>query len=259
MSDFPVDALFVYTVFLVSVRLAAVLIMTPILYAFSVPATVRIALVVALAVMLVLAFPAVQIDVAPDLGSLFLAMLNELVLGAILGLGILMAFAACSVAGNLLDVQIGYGMAQIFDPLSRRQLPILTSVFNQLAIIVFFILNGHHALLRGLAYSMEHFPPARGWHYEGAVGPLLKQAASLFSLGFSLVAPVVFCIFLAEIGLSALARNLPQMNMFAFGVPVKIVVGLSALSLWMLGAGDVMSRVVFSIFQTWQRIFVEMH
>jgi flagellar biosynthetic protein FliR len=65
----------------------------------------------------------------------------------------------------------------------------------------------------------------------------------------------VFCIFLVELGLGVLARNLPQMNMFAMGIPVKIVVGLSALSLWMTSAGSVTSRIYASIFQTWNAMF----
>nr|WP_237022477.1 flagellar biosynthetic protein FliR [Herbaspirillum frisingense] len=79
--------------------------------------------------------------------------------------------------------------------------------------------------------------------------------AGLFSLGFALAAPVVFCILLVEVGLGVLARNLPQMNMFTMGVPVKVIVGLSALSLWMMGAGDAMSRVYLSIFKAWEGFF----
>jgi len=254
-QGFPVDPLWVCTVFLITVRLAAVLIMTPILYAFPVPATVRVALVFALAVMLTLAFPALQLTVLPDTGGLLLAALSEMVLGATLGLGILMAFAAFSVAGGLLDVQIGYGIAQVFDPVSRRQLPVLTAMFNRVAVVVFFIVNGHHALLRGLVYSFDRFPPGQPWQYAGAVVPVLRQAAGLFSLGFALIAPVVFCILLVELGLGVVARNLPQMNMFAMGIPVKIVVGLTALTFWFGGAGDAMSKIYMSIFQTWQGVF----
>ena len=57
--------------------------------------------------------------------------------------------------GRLLDVQIGFGIAQVFDPVTRRQVPVLASLFDQLAIVVFFLANGHHVLLRGLASRME--------------------------------------------------------------------------------------------------------
>lgn len=112
------------------------------------PATVRVLLILALTVMMLLAFPSMRVMDASDTASLFVAMLCELMLGAVMGLSILLAFAAFSVAGALLDVQIGYGIAQVIDPVTRRQLPILTSLFNQVAVLVFFLVNGHHALLR---------------------------------------------------------------------------------------------------------------
>jgi len=251
----PVDQAWVMTVFLVSLRLAAVLIMTPILYAFPMPSTVRVLLVVALSVMLTMAFPGWRVDAQIGVGEVFVAAVSELALGAVLGLSIMQAFAAFSVAGALLDVQIGYGIAQILDPVTQRQVPILTAGFNQIAVVVFFLVNGHHALMRGLVYGFERFPPGRPWQIAQAAGPVLKQVAGLFTLGFALAAPVVFCILLVEVGLGVLARNLPQMNMFAMGIPVKIVVGVSALSLWMLGAGDAMSKVYFSIFKTWEGVF----
>jgi flagellar biosynthetic protein FliR len=254
-QTFPFDSTWLLTVFLMSIRLAAVLVMTPILYAFPVPATVRVLFVIALAVMFTLAFPSVRMSAEPNVAQLFVSAFGELILGATLGLGILLAFSAFSVAGNLLDVQIGYGLAQVFDPVSHRQMPILTGIFNQIAAIVFFAMNGHYALMRGLAYSVEHFPPGRGWHIQNAAGPVFKQLAGLFSLGFALVAPVVFCVMLVELGLGILARNLPQMNMFAMGIPVKVLVGLTVLSIWLCDAGGVMASIYMSIFQTWQGIF----
>ena len=197
----------------------------------------RVLLVAALAVMLTLAFPAWRVEANIGLGDLFISMLGELMVGAVMGLSIMLAFAAFSVAGALLDVQIGYGIAQVLDPVTRRQIPILTSAFNQIAVVVFFLVNGHHALMRGLVYSLERFPPGRPWPFAYAMAPIVKQVAGMFTLGFALAAPVVFCILLVEVGLGVLARNLPQMNMFAMGIPVKIIVGLSALSFWMAGAG----------------------
>jgi flagellar biosynthetic protein FliR len=60
---------------------------------------------------------------------------------------------------------------------------------------------------------------------------------------------------MAELALGVLARTLPQMNMFVVGVPVKIIVGLSVLSLWLGGAGDAMNRVYGSVYRTWDAMF----
>ena len=242
-------------VFLISLRLAAVFMMTPLLYAISMPTVVRMLLVLGLSVALSAGLQPSAIP-SSDIGALLLAAAIEISLGMTLALGILLAFGAFAVAGNLLDVQIGFGIAQVFDPVSNRQLPRLTSAFNQVAVLVFFLIDGHHALLRGIAYSLERFPLGMPWSLTAAAAPLLKQVTGLFSLGFALAAPVVFCILLVDLALGVVARNLPQMNMFAMGIPVKIVAGLAALSLWYTGIGGVMNRVSASIYATWDQVFM---
>nr|WP_237022478.1 flagellar biosynthetic protein FliR [Herbaspirillum frisingense] len=160
LSALPVMAnpVWVATVFLVATRLAAALLMTPVLYAFPMPALIRVLLIIAISTLFVFAFPGMRIMGDLSVGSLIVSVLGEVMLGAVLGLSIMLAFSAFSVAGALLDVQIGYGIAQVIDPATRRQIPILTSLFNQVSVLVFFLVNGHHALLRGLAYSFERFP-----------------------------------------------------------------------------------------------------
>jgi flagellar biosynthetic protein FliR len=255
------DAEWLTTVLLLALRLAAVLLMTPLLSTSSVPVLVRVLVVLALAAALSLGLPSVAGRppgaAISGAGALVSAACTELALGATLALGILVAFAAFSMAGELLGIQMGIGIAQALDPSSSsgETVPLLSTVFNQVGVVVFFLVDGHHALLRGVAYSLERFPLGRGWPVDAAAGPMLGQVAGLFGLGFALAAPVVVALLLLEAALGVVARNLPQMNMLAMGIPVKILVGLLALWLWFAGIGDVMGRVYGSIFRTWTEIF----
>jgi flagellar biosynthetic protein FliR len=245
----------IYPLMLLSLRVATVLAVTPLLYAMPVPARVKVLLVLVLSIALAGNLDATQ--TGNELGNLLEAAVREVALGATLALGIMLAFAAFSVAGQMLDSQIGFGIAQVYDPMSGRSSPLLVSAFNTLAVLVFFLVNGHHALLRGLAYSVERFPVGASWAIEGAWTPILKQVSGLFTLGFALAAPVVFSILLVELALGVVARNLPQINMFALGIPLKIVVGLAVLSLWASMMGGVMTRVYASIYTTWDALFSE--
>lgn len=242
-------------VFLLSLRIAAVFLLTPVLYAMSMPPSVRMLLVLSLSVAIALGLSPIRHADNLPYGELLVAALTELALGATLALGILFAFAAFDVAGRLLDIQIGFGIAQVFDPVSRRAVPILTSAFSTLAVLVFFLINGHHILLRGIAYSVERFPIGAPWSISQTAIPILKQVSGLLSLGFALAAPVVLCIMLVELSLGAVARNLPQLNMFSLGIPIKIVVGLVAMSLWFAGIGGVMTRAYSSIYSAWDSVF----
>ncbi len=249
---------FLLGVFLLTLRISPVFMMTPLLQAFAVPATIRVLVVIGLSFGLALGIPAEQLPLPLALGTggLVTAACTEFTLGATLALGVLTAFAAVSMAGRLMDVQVGFGIAQVFDPATHRQVPILQAAFDRFAVVLFFLLDGHHALLRGIAYSLERFPLARHWSIDAAAPWVLKHVAALFGLGLALAAPVVVCLLMVELALGVVARNLPQVNMFVIGVPVKIIVGLTALTLWSSGIGSAMSRVYGSIYQAWDSVFI---
>jgi flagellar biosynthetic protein FliR len=253
----PFDTAWLTTVLLLSLRLASVFLMTPLLAVASVPPMVRILLVLGLAGVLSLGLPqaARSAELPAGAGALAQAALGELALGATLSLGILLAFAASSMAGQLLGIQMGFGLGQVIDPISNSSVPVLSSAFDQLAVVVFFLGNGHHALLRGLAYSLERFPLGRPWPIEAGLGPIALQVTGFFSLGFVLAAPVVFSLFMLELALGAVSRSMPQINMLALGIPAKVIVGLAALSLWFGGMGDGMNRIYGSIYRCWDAIF----
>jgi flagellar biosynthesis protein FliR len=245
------------TILLLSLRLAGVFMGTPLLAPASVPLAIRVLVVVGLAAALSLgpiaSAPALA---AADPGTLFQACVIELALGVTLGLGIALAFAAASVAGQLIGLEIGFGLGQVIDPASSASMPVVASAMNQVAVLVFFLADGHHALLRGLAYSIQRFPVGRPWPIDAAFGPILRQVSGLFGLGFALAAPVVFCLLLVDLALGVVARNLPQVNMIAVGIPAKVIAGMLALALWSAGMGEVMSRIYAGIYRTWEAIFL---
>lgn len=239
------------TTLLLSVRIAAVLLLTPLLYAAAMPLTVRVLVVVGAACVMALPFASATPVAVHDVGTLVAAMLREAGIGAVLGLGILMAFGGFALAGRLLDVQVGFGMADVFDPLTRSRAPILSAVFGLFAAVFFFVVDGHHAVLRGIAYSVERFPVGLGWLPSQAADPLARQMGALFALGFALAAPVVLVLLLLDCALAVVSRNLPQMNMIVMGVPVKVLVGLAALTVWAAGLEGPARRLYAGIYQSW--------
>jgi flagellar biosynthesis protein FliR len=248
----PVDWLL--GVVLLATRVGALLWLTPVLSAEAVPAPARLVIVAAIAVALApVAAPLGAAGLTP--GALLMAMTSEFALGATMALGLLLALSAFSVAGALLDVQIGYSMARVYDPQTRQQVSLLNAAFTQLAVVTFFLTDAHHAALRALAASLDRFPLGRPWVLEAAFAPVIKQVTSLFVLGFAIAAPVVFCLLLTELALGVLARNLPQMNMFAMAMPIKVVVGLAATAVWFSAGGHLADRVFNSALETWSAWF----
>jgi flagellar biosynthesis protein FliR len=240
---------------LLSLRVAVVLLLTPIMLTFPVPARVKLLLVLALSVCLAQAFPRTS-NLILTRGEFVEAACRELALGLSMAVGVLMAFSAFSMAGQLMDLQIGLGIAQVLDPGTGRPSPIISVGFGMVGVLLFFLLDGHHAFLRGLAYSVERYPVGAVWSAPGVTTRWLATFGELFALGFVLVAPAVFCLLMTEVGLGIVARNLPQINMLTLGVPLKLAVGLAALALWLPLMGGGVTRLYKAMFDSWEAIFV---
>ena len=252
---FEIGSAFWAGVLLLSLRLGSVLLITPILGVFGLPTRLKLMIVLTLSFALIYGAPDWTRSLAVDEVSVFFAFTSELMMGLTLSLGILMAFGAVSIAGRLLDTQIGFGIAQIFDPLTKRSHPIVTGGFNQFSVVLFFVLDFHHTLLRGIALSVDSFPLGKSWEFSESAPVLLKYFSGMFALGFSMVAPVVMCILVVEFALAVLTRNLPQLHMFTLGIPIKILVGVFALVIWLAGAESVMRRIYNNIFDSWKVLF----
>jgi flagellar biosynthetic protein FliR len=238
---------------LLATRFGALLLMSPPIGGGSVPASVRVAVVVALAA----CFSSLVPPPAQGWGlwHVVSAMAGELALGSTMALGLNLAFAAFAVGARVLDTQIGFGIGQVFNPLTRQQAPILTGVFAQLALVLFFSTDAPDGVLRGVVLSIQAYPPGSEWNMQSAYVPVVGQMAGLFALGFAMVAPVVFCLLLVELGLGVISRSLPQMNMFAMGIPIKVVVGLTALAIWTTGSLALMTRTHTAVFRGWEAMF----
>lgn len=248
-----VDPRWVVSVYLLALRLGVLLVMTPIFSTLSGLVTVRVLFTLGVSVALVSGMADSTVHVPLSVGPLLAASVTELALGATLAFGVFAAFGAFSVAGKILDVQSGFGIGSVFDPVTRAGSPLFATMLNLLAVAVFFGMDGHHALLRGIAFSVLQVPPGSGWSaYPADV--VLIQFGLMFSLGVALIAPVMFCLFLVETGLALVSRVLPQMNVFVVGIPVKIVAGVGMFALTIGYLGPVMGRVYASVFNYWEQV-----
>ncbi|UGQ47984.1 flagellar biosynthetic protein FliR [Massilia endophytica] len=240
----------IVAVLLCATRIGIVLQLTPLLSGFGVPVRIKVALVLAISAACVsrLAPPA---SAAPaDLAGLALALVAELGNGALFAYGVSAAFGAVAFAGKVLDIQSGFGLGNVFDPVTRSQAPLLGAILGQLSIVVFFLSDAHHTLLRGLRFSLEQLPLGQALQIADP-GLLVAQFGTIFSLGLVLAGPVAFLLFLLDIGLAVVSRTMPQMNVLMLGTPLK-----AGLSLGMLAAlgpqlGPVLQRIFAALFNFW--------
>jgi flagellar biosynthetic protein FliR len=249
---FDIDSAWVISIFLVALRLGTFLIVNPVFSNLSGLVTVRLLFTLALCSAMVASLK-LPTSVPLKPGALIPAALSEIVVGGALAFGVVAAFAAFSIAGRILDVQSGFGIGSVFDPVTRSGSPIFTTMLNLLAVAVFFGMDGHHALMRGIAFSLQQVPPGTGLSVLSHEA-VLRQFGMMFSLAVSLAAPAMFCLFLVEAGLAIMARAMPRMHIFQVAMPVRIFSGIALLALSIGTMGPVMARVFASIFAYWEQV-----
>ncbi|WP_374351359.1 flagellar biosynthetic protein FliR [Chitinimonas sp.] len=240
-------------VLLCALRLGALLLMSPLLMAAGLPARIKVLLTLALATCLVSGLHLQPTQMPTDLPPLLAAAVSELLLGALLAFGVFAAFAAFSFAGNLLDIQIGFNIANLYDPITHSHAPLIATLLSFTAVMVFYLSDVHHLLLRGFAYSLQRLPLGQ---FLSLPSPalLVSQFGKVFGFGLLIAAPLLFCLFLVEIGLAVLSRNLPQMNLFMLSPPIKIAIGLALLAFSMPHMAPLFKRVFDSLFGFWEAV-----
>ncbi len=229
-------------VLLLTVRLTVALALSPAMASFGVPAAVRILLVFALAALTISA-PAAKPDlgyIAPE--QLALAALAEMLTGALLGLGVHVVLAAFSVAGRLLDVQIGFGIGSVFDPVSRSSQSVMGTLMSVIGVALFFVTNAHLSLASMLARSLAVFPIGRFPAIDNPL-PLLCAAGSMFTMGVALAAPTAIALVLTDLFVGITSRNMPQINVLVLAIPLKVLIAYLVLAYSVRGWAPVTDRM----------------
>ena len=221
-------------------RIGGLLAAIPVLSGRAVPLKVKVALVLSLGLVLA---PMVQLPSMPyDPVSLAAGLVNEMTIGLAIGLAVRLYFSALEVAGELIGIQMGFGVVQLFDPATANQTPIIGRFFTLLASLIFLSLNGHMLLVATVLSSYEAIP-AFGASLPGGVGEdILWLSQNMFVLGLKLAAPVLVVIFLVNILLAMLGRAVSQINVFVLSFPVTIAGGLAVMALSMPFTVNLLAR-----------------
>jgi flagellar biosynthetic protein FliR len=239
---------------LVATRFGALALMAPPLGGRAVPAQVRMAVVMTLSACFA---SQAQSHMTPGwtLAHFSGAAATEVGLGATMAFGLNLAVGAFTIGARLIDTQVGFGIGQVVDPTTRRQMPILTGLYTQVALVVLVSAGALEGIVQGFAIGLERIPPGRIWSVADIAPEMMREVSSSFALGFAIAAPVVLALLLIDLALGVISRSLPQMNMFAMGLPIKVLAGIAALAVWAPSSLALMSRTYATVFQGWSLLF----
>ncbi len=210
---------------LVFARIYAIARVAPVLSSNSLPRLVRIVLVFFLSMMV---FPLIeQYSVLPDPLLLYLALLvGEVLIGIAVGFLIVLVISIFQLAGQFFSIPMGFGAAQVFDPIGQVEVPILGQFFNLVAIFFFLAIGGLqqifiHAMV-GSFRALQAIDLAL--LQEPLFSFMLLRLSQLFTQALILAFPIISLLFLIYVILGLIAKAAPQMNLLILGFPFSIAI-----------------------------------
>ncbi|MBV5318863.1 MAG: flagellar biosynthetic protein FliR [Desulfobulbaceae bacterium] len=212
-------------------RVIALVAAIPVFAGNQVSGQIKIGLGVTTALLLFPAMAPYTPKVAFTLTEFGLLIVNEVLLGVMIGLVAQLVFTAVTFGGTVIGYQMGFAAANIFDPQTTQQLSLMSQFINILALMAFLAMDIHHFFFRIIVESYILLPPGFLDFSQGAVQELMRLGSHMFVLGVKFSAPVLALLLIANLVLGILARVFPQLNVFMLSFPVNIGISFLVIGL----------------------------
>ena len=215
----------------IAARMTGFIFFNPIFGRRNIPGTARVGISLALAIFTLMHYPG---EIAPVAGAddmivFMLLLMKEFAIGFLIGTIVTMFFSLVSLSGEVMDMQMGLAMSNMYDPGSNIQMPLSGSFFNVALMVLFFVTNAHGNLTEIVFVSFE-IVPADSFALNPDVGMYVMQLfgyVMMLSLRFAF--PVMAAELLTETAVGIIMRAVPQINVFVVGLQMKILVGISVM------------------------------
>lgn len=224
MIDWAELTLFLF----VMARMSGFILFNPILGRANIPASFRSGMVMVFSVFVT----AVSEQQPPDPASVIefaILMLLEMAIGFLLGMAVNFFFYIPQLAGSMVDTQMGMTMNQMYDAGAQANLSVTGQLLNILMTLLFFAGGGHFTLLRLFLTSEEIVPFGQVSIGLPAYHLMLELFIECTLLAVKLCMPVLVAELIAQVGMGVLMKVIPQINVFAINIELKVIVGLGLL------------------------------
>lgn len=216
---------------LVFVRMTGLFVIAPIFSRRNVPTGIKIGFSFLLAIILMNTVTMPELDSYRNIYQYSLLIAKEFIVGIAIGYVAYLIFIGIYMAGQIIDMQIGFGMVNVIDPMSNIQVPITSNFYFILCMLLFLMANGHHILIKALFESYKFIPLGGAVFGTDLMNDMLRAFGNIFIIGFKISAPIIAAILVTDIALGVISKTVPQLNVFVVGMPLKILLGLAVMIL----------------------------
>jgi len=205
-------------------RISAFVTAAPVLGSRTIPVSAKLGFSLILTILIV---PMIPAPTPIELFSLASALmtLNQIIIGIAMGFAFQLIFTMFIIGGQIIAYQMGLGFAQMVDPQSGTQVPVISQFYIVTITLLFFALNGHIAMIELLVESFRILPIQADPLSRNGFWHLADWSKHMFSGGLTIAIPAIASILVINFTFAVVTRSAPQFNIFSIGFPVTIVMG----------------------------------
>ena len=218
---------------LVLARISGLMLTAPVFTSLGLPRQVKAFLAVAMALVVTPVFLNTSIPPVTNVVAYGRLMVNEVLVGLLLGLGMQILFSGIQVAGQIASQMSGISLADVFNPGFDENISVFSQLFYYLTIAVFVAIGGHRLMTDALLETFVWAPPGHALLGDTYVDTLTALVTQSWVLGIRAAAPLLVSLSLATLVLGLVSRTLPQLNIIAvgFGLNSLLMLAMTTLSI----------------------------
>ncbi len=228
-------------------RIGAMVGVAPIFGARTVPLSIKAAISVLLTMVIFPMLPPAPV-VDPLSGEAVLITLNQILIGAAMGLALQFIFAMFVMGGQIIAFQMGLGFASMVDPASGTQVPVISQFYVITLTLVFLALNGHLVVIEVLADSFRTLPVGVNGLSSSGFWALANWGSQLYSGAVQIALPTIASLLMINLTFGVVTRSAPQFNIFAIGFPITMVAGFFIMVATLMPILPQIERQLMSVF-----------
>ncbi len=216
---------------LVAVRFSGLILSAPVLSSSNFPVLGKIGLIGLSAFVVTPTIASMDAPLPGEPLEFALMGAAELLIGLVIGLVMQFVFGAIQIAGQIMDMQSGFGLINVFNPALETQFPIFGFFFFILAILYLITSYGHHLMIRALVSTFDRVPIGGFSPDTTVMGQVAAWAGLMFYDALLIAAPVAAAMTVAYITMGLMGRVVPQIHLFVVGFPLTIATALLVVAL----------------------------
>ena len=161
--------------------------------------------------------------------SLIVSLVTQMIAGFALGFVIFALFSVVQTAGELIDLQVGFSMGAVLDPLSGNNSTPIGRFHQLLGLAMLFAINGHVIIVRAFLRSVQ-VAPLGHINTAALASALTKIVGMLVGAAIEIALPILAALFCSELAIGFLGKAAPQLNLMVIGFAVKTLIAFGLLA-----------------------------